>query len=69
MRTETGNCAECGVPVKHTGHVSMVWCSEAHRDAWMARNPEESARWIAVSDWTPEQRAMVAAILGQGEDC
>jgi hypothetical protein len=69
MSTEIGHCAECGEPVRHSGQASLLWCSEAHKASWMSRHPEESTRWIAVSDWTPEHRAMVAAILGQGEDC
>lgn len=72
MTTDTHKttCKECGRIVGHSGpDTSRVWCSDECREAWLAANPDEATRWIAVSDWTPEQRATVAAILGKGEKC
>jgi hypothetical protein len=70
-------CDHCGKPIDLSTlsgpalpKPHRLWCSEACRDAWIAQQPaEESARWVAASEWTPEQKALVQALLGHGEDC
>lgn len=62
-------CAHCGEafhmdPGLPSAKIS--WCSPECSDAWFATRPEEAAKWTAVGDLNPLQRAVLDAILGLG---